>query len=401
MNYIKYAWDNIKHRKLRSFLTVLSILIGIASIFTLVSFGQGLTNYIDVISSEVGTDKLIIQSKGIGAPGTDENFFIKKEEVEFLSKINGMDEVAGVYFSVVQIKHDRSKKFVFMGSENMNNKKLIMELYTLKLHSGRDLKKGDNKKVVMGYNYLLPKKIYETSLRMRDKIKINDEEFQIIGFYEPVGNPQDDSNIYITNEGFEILMPEKKNKFQFAIARVQEGINPKDMAEKAALKLRKFKSQKEGDEDFFIMTYEQLIQTFNNILGVINGVLVLIALISLVVAGVNIMNTMYTAVLERTKEIGILKAIGAKNNNILMIFLVESGIVGLFGGILGISLGWGISTIGGRIAADAGYQMLQPIFPVELIIGCLVFALLVGIISGLMPARQASKLLPVDALRYE
>ena len=159
MNYIKYAWDNIKHRKLRSFLTVLSILIGIASIFTLVSFGQGLTNYIDVISSEVGTDKLIIQSKGIGAPGTDENFFIKKEEVEFLSKINGMDEVAGVYFSVVQIKHDRSKKFVFMGSENMNNKKLIMELYTLKLHSGRDLKKGDNKKVVMGYNYLLPKKI--------------------------------------------------------------------------------------------------------------------------------------------------------------------------------------------------------------------------------------------------
>ncbi len=284
MNYIKYAWDNIKHRKLRSFLTVLSILIGIASIFTLVSFGQGLTNYIDVISSEVGTDKLIIQSKGIGAPGTDENFFIKKEEVEFLSKINGMDEVAGVYFSVVQIKHDRSKKFVFMGSENMNNKKLIMELYTLKLHSGRDLKKGDNKKVVMGYNYLLPKKIYETSLRMRDKIKINDEEFQIIGFYEPVGNPQDDSNIYITNEGFEILMPEKKDKFQFAIARVQEGINPRDMAEKAALKLRKFKSQKEGDEDFFIMTYEQLIQTFNNILGVINGVLVLIALISLVVA---------------------------------------------------------------------------------------------------------------------
>ena len=401
MNYLKYAWDNLKHRKLRSFLTVLSILIGIASIFTLVSFGQGLTNYVDVISSEVGTDKLIIQSKGIGAPGTDKNFFIKKEEVEFLSKINGMDEVAGVYFSVVQIKHDKSKKFVFMGSENMNNKKLIMELYTLKLHSGRDLKKGDNKKVAMGYNYLLPKKIYEIPLRMRDKIKINDEEFQIIGFYEPVGNPQDDSNIYITNEGFESLMPEKKDKFQFAIARVQEGINPRSMADKATVKLRKFKDQKEGDEDFFIMTYEQLIQTFNNILGVINGVLVLLALISLVVAGVNIMNTMYTAVLERTKEIGILKAIGAKNNNILMIFLVESGIVGLFGGILGISLGWGISTTAGRIAADAGYQMLQPIFPVELIIGCLVFALLVGVISGLLPARQASKLLPVDALRYE
>ena len=93
----------------------------------------------------------------------------------------------------------------------------------------------------------MSKKIYEIPLRMRDKIKINDEEFQIIGFYEPVGNPQDDSNIYITNEGFESLMPEKKDKFQFAIARVQEGINPRSMADKATVKLRKFKDQKEGD----------------------------------------------------------------------------------------------------------------------------------------------------------
>ena len=401
MNYIKYAWDNLRHRKLRSFLTILSILIGIAAIFTLVSFGQGLSNFVDVISSEVGTDKLIIQSKGIGAPGPDKNFFIEKEEVDFLSKINGIDETTGVLFSVAQIEHDRSKKFVFMGSQNMNYKQLIMEVYTLKLHSGRDLKKGDKKKVVMGYNYQLPKKIYETQLRLRDKIKINGEEFQIVGFYEPVGNPQDDSNIYLTNEGFESLMPETKDKFQFAIARVQKGINPGDIADKATIKLRKFKDQKEGQEDFFIMTYEQLIQTFNNILGVINGVLVLIAFISLVVAGVNIMNTMYTTVLERTKEIGILKAIGAKNHNILLIFFIESGMVGLFGGSLGVGLGWGISTLGGRIATDAGYQMLQPIFPLELVIGCLFFALFIGAISGLMPARQASKLLPVDALRYE
>lgn len=401
MNYIKYAWDNVKHRKTRSFLTVLSILIGIAAIFTLVSFGQGLSNFVDVISSEVGADKLIIQSKGIGAPGTDENFFITREEVDFLGNINGISEIAGVYFSVVQIEHDRSKKFVFAGSENQEFKKLIEEAYTLKLHSGRKLKKGDKNKVVLAYNYLLPKKIYEKPLKIRDKVRVNDKEFEVVGFYEAVGNPQDDSNVYLTDEGFENLLPDTKDKFQFAIARVQEGINPRDMAEKAALKLRKFKDQKEGQEDFFIMTYEQLIQTFNNILGVINGVLVLIALVSLVVAGVNIMNTMYTAVLERTKEIGILKAIGAKNHNILFIFLIESGLVGLFGGVLGVSLGWGISELGGRIAADAGYQMLQPIFPLELIIGCLVFAFLVGALSGLMPARQASKLLPVDALRYE
>jgi len=197
MNYVKYALDNLKHRKLRSFLTILSIVIGIAAIFTLVSFGQGLSNFVDVISSEVGTDKLIIQSKGIGAPGTDENFFIEKEEIDFLNKLNGIDEATGVYFAVAQIEHDKSKKFVFIGSQNIDYKNLVMEVYTLKLHSGRDLKKGDKKKIVLGYNYLLSKKIYEEPLRLREKINVNGEEFQIIGFYESIGNPQDDSNIYL------------------------------------------------------------------------------------------------------------------------------------------------------------------------------------------------------------
>lgn len=133
----------------------------------------------------------------------------------------------------------------------------------------------------------------------------------------------------------------------------------------------------------------------------INGILVLIALISLVVAAVNIMNTMYTSVLERTREIGVMKAIGAKNNDILFIFVFESGFLGMIGGILGVIFGYIIARSGGAIAAANGYALLQPAFPLWLVIVCIVFAFMVGAGSGLLPARQASKLRPVDALRYQ
>ena len=113
------------------------------------------------------------------------------------------------------------------------------------------------------------------------------------------------------------------------------------------------------------------------------------------------MNTMYTAVLERTKEIGIMKAIGAKNKSILFIFIFESGLLGIIGGGLGVMSGYIIAKIGGMIAAASGYSMLQPSFPIYLTLGCLLFAFFVGAGSGFFPAVQASKLKPVDSLRYE
>ena len=194
---------------------------------------------------------------------------------------------------------------------------------------------------------------------------------------------------------------ESGDKLNFVIAQTALGEDPLLVGEDVEKELREDHRLDEGEEDFDIQTPEQFAETFGVILDIVQIVLIGIAGIALLVGGIGIMNTMYTTVLERTKEIGILKAIGAKNHNILLIFFIESGMVGLFGGSLGVGLGWGISTLGGRIATDAGYQMLQPIFPLELVIGCLFFALFIGAISGLMPARQASKLLPVDALRYE
>jgi len=398
---IKYALLNLKNRKLRSGLTVLSILIGITAIYALVSFGVGLQNFVNDIAEEAGVDKLFIQGKGIGAPGTDENFRIPKDDIDFVEKINGVQEISGLYLDTVEVKKDRQKKFVFGTGFDTTKIQLIEEVFTVGVEKGRQLKKDDLDKVVLGNNYQEKTTIFRNPVRLGEKIEINGEIFEVVGFYEKIGNPQDDSNVYFAYEGFEDLFPDNKDQFGWAVIKANRNTNPTLLAERVTDKLRKHKGQKEGKEDFFVQSFEDALETFNNILAVLNGILVLIAFVSLIVAAVNTINTMYTAVLERTKEIGIMKSIGARNSDILSIFIFESGFLGMIGGILGVSLGFLISITGGAIAAQAGFSFLEPAFPIWLTLGSIIFAFGVGAASGSLPAYRASKLKPVDALRYE
>jgi len=138
------------------------------------------------------------------------------------------------------------------------------------------------------------------------------------------------------------------------------------------------------------------------VLDIVQAVLVGIAAISLLVGGIGIMNTMYTSVVERTKEIGIMKAIGARNEDILYIFLFEAGLLGLVGGLIGVIIGFGLSKGAEYIATiSLGTNLLQASVDIWLVLGALLFSFVVGIASGVLPAYQASKLKPVDALRYE
>ena len=186
------------------------------------------------------------------------------------------------------------------------------------------------------------------------------------------------------------------------IAKVSAGVKPLAGAEKIEKALRKSRNVEEGQEDFSVQTTEELMETYNDILNIVNIVLIGIAAISLLVGGIGIMNTMYTAVIERTKEIGIMKAIGARNSSIMILFVIESGILGALGGAIGVAIGMAFSKLV-EVIATAALQtaLLQAYFPWYLIVGSLAFAFIVGTISGLLPARQAALLKPVDALRYE
>ena len=158
---------------------------------------------------------------------------------------------------------------------------------------------------------------------------------------------------------------------------------------------------KAGKEDLEIKTPQQLASSFTTILDIVNIVLIGIAGISLLVGGIGIMNTMYTAVLQRTKEIGVMKALGARNKHILLLFLIESGLYGLGGGIIGALLGIGFA----KVVEALFVQFIGPLLVVEinygLVSGVLLFSFIIGCLSGIAPAWRASKLNPVESLRYE
>ncbi|HJX05359.1 MAG TPA: ABC transporter permease [Candidatus Nanoarchaeia archaeon] len=399
---IKYALQNLMHRKLRSFLSIVSIMIGITAVFTLVSFGLGIQDYVNTLATQAGTDKLFIMAKSIGAPGTDTSFYLTQDDIDFVEKINGVQEISGMYMKPAEISFRDQKKYNYLAGIDMNNIDFILEASgDLNIEVGKQLRKGELGKVVLGYNYQVPDKIFARGIKVGDKVLVDSEQLEVIGFYEAVGNPSDDANIYVTKEQYELIDPSSKDRYGYVMIRAASDVSPKVLADRITEKLGKYKGQEEGKEDFTVQTFEDAIQTFNTVITIINGILVLIALISLVVASVNIMNTMYTAVLERTKEIGVMKAVGARNSDILIIFIFESGLLGVLGGIIGVGLGYLAATTGGSIAAAAGYSMLKPIFPLTLIIGCIFFAFLVGAGSGVLPAIRASKLHPVDSLRYE
>ena len=173
-----------------------------------------------------------------------------------------------------------------------------------------------------------------------------------------------------------------------------------ETAENIKKALREDRGLDEGEEDFSVETAEQSIATIGTILSIINLVVAGIAAISLIVGGVGIMNTMYTSVLERTREIGIMKAVGARNKDVMYLFLFESGMLGLAGGLIGAVLGLGfaffVSTVASVAVPSIGFGVS---FSPNLFFFSIFFALGIGTLSGILPALQASRLEPVEALR--
>jgi len=399
---LKISLSNLKKRKLRSFLTILSVFIGVTALFVLISFGQGLVGFVDDFATKMGDDKIIVQPKGtgFGPPSPDSNIVFTEKELNFVEDISGVEEASGIYFDIAEVEFEERKKYIYIiGSDIKEHKKLIEEIYSLEIETGRELKGKEKKDAVLGYGYSIDDGTFPNEVKLGDKLLVNGIEVKVKGFYEKVGNPVDDYNVYLTLNGFEEIF--SPDNYQSIIVRSSPGEEPAELASKIQEELRKERGQSRGNEDFFVETFEQVIKSFTSILSTINVVLILIALISLIVAGVNIANTMYASVLERTRDIGVMKAIGAKNHLILTTFALESGFLSLIGGVLATLIGTLISISAGKLVASSGYGMLSPALNFKLYLGCILFSLFIGIVAGILPAYRASKMNPVDALRYE
>ena len=184
------------------------------------------------------------------------------------------------------------------------------------------------------------------------------------------------------------------------IARVDTSdIN--QIVENVEKSLRKERNLEEGKEDFFVQSFQEMLETYATALNIVIYFVILIALVSVVVSAINTANTMVTSVLERVKEIGVIKSIGARNSEVFYIFLFESGFLGFVGGVIGVTLGFILTSITGAFLNSLGWSFLSPAYSWSLFAGCILFATLTGAISGALPAYRASKIRPVDALRYE
>lgn len=403
-DYFTLPWKELHRRKLRSWLTLFGIVIGIAAIISLISLGQGLQNAIEKQLTALGNDKLIITAKGnpLTAGLSLDAVKITTKDLEVVKKVTGVKEAGGFIYTTTKIEfNDKVRYFFVYGFPTKTEESAVINAaQNYKLLKGRELTKTDRYKTVLAFDYTNPD-FFEQEVALNNKILINGKEFKVVGFWQKTGSPPDDSAAIIPLDTYSEIF-NKPDELGLLIAQTQPGETPALIAERIKKELRRSRNQKENEEDFSIQTPEQLFSSFSTILDIVQIVLIGIAAISLLVGGINIMNTMYTSILQRTKEIGLMKALGAQNYHILYLFLVEAGFYGLGGGLVGILLGLALAKlVEGILILYLGPSFLSVQLNWSLIGGTLLFSFLVGCLSGLAPARRASKLNPVDSLRYE
>lgn len=396
----KLAFQNLKHRRVRSWLTLIGIFAGIAAVVALISLGQGLQDAVNDQFNSLGTNKFTVQGAGggFGPPGTNAVGKLTDHDVRLLERIQGVKTVAGRYIKPATMTYQDKTKAIFIASipYDKEKAKLTMSIYNYDIAEGRIITRKDDGKIFIGS---ARSNLDGKQIHAGQKVLINNERFTVIGIGKKKGNPIFDNGVLMTEKDLDKLIGLDGN-YNLIGVEINPEYNLNELVKLAEDRMRRDRGLNIGEEDFEISTPQEFLDSVNNILLTIQILLVGIAAISLLVGAIGITNTMYTAVLERRREIGIMKAIGAKNKEILKIFLIESGLLGLSGGLLGLFIGMGIAKgveLGAYLAF--GESIIKATFPWALIIGSLLFAFLLGTASGTLPARQAAKLKPVDALR--
>jgi putative ABC transport system permease protein len=400
-----YSLDNLKHRQLRSWLTVLGIVVGIAAVVTLISISLGLAKSIDDQLSQFGSKTIAVVpgdinkqmsfTGGSGRPPALGKLFTT--DVDRIKRIDGVEYISGA-ISITSGMSFKNKD-ISVGISGIEPN-IFKQTQVLDIASGRFLTDTDRGGVVIGDG--LANEIFN-----KDKVLVGsvvrfgteNQEFRVVGVLKKGGGASGsaiDSSVFMHIDDARKLAGDSiaKNEVSAIRLTVKDGTSVNDVADKINTELLSAHKVKEDDKDFSVVTSEFIMKQVGQITALLSIFLGGIASISLVVGGVGIANTMFMAVVERTKEIGIMKAVGASNGAILEAFLIESGLIGLGGGIIGI-------IIGSFFAFIVSFFGIPFVMPLELVLGTAAFSLLVGLASGYVPARNAAKLQPVEALRFE
>jgi len=398
---VAYAMNSLRYRKLRSWLTIGGIIVGICTIVVLIGLVQGLKDDITEQIKGFGSNTIIISPATLSRVGTGTSAFstavgkIYMKDYERVKRVADIEYITPVITGATKVRYkDKEMTLSVYGVEPELFKQTTT---TIKIEKGRFLADNDKTAVVVGYN--VGHKKFDQELLMGAPLYINNKKFVIVGILESIGSSftSFDDAIYIPIEEARDLFSNRLAEDEISAIRIttKEGANVEEVAAEINDIMLSSHRVREDEKDFTITTaatINQRVETITSILTLFMGA---IAGISLIVGGVGIMNTMFMAVLERTREIGTFKAMGATEGEIKKLFLVESAMISTAGGLIGLVAAYLL------VASLNVLGIFPAVFIPWVAVAALLFSAGVGIVAGYIPANQAARLDPVEALRYE
>lgn len=395
------AWASLIANKLRSLLTMLGIIIGVAAVIALVSIGNGVKQDIEDSISSLGSNLLVVLPGAPRTPGARPSQgsmkSLKISDYEAIAKLEGVKAASpmtnGSYVVIYQNKNwTTSVAGVNSNFQDVNN-------WTMT--SGRFFsdKNVQNRERVAVVGQTVVKNLFADEDPVGKEIRVKNIPFRVIGVLKSkgngtMGNDQDDTVLipYTTSmervEGIDYL------RRVYVVAKDDESIDRLQADIENLLRVR-HNIKDTNLDDFNIQNMKSIMETVAQTTGTFTLFLGAVAAISLVVGGIGIMNIMLVSVTERTREIGVRKALGATYSVIVTQFLIEAVVISLIGGFIGIAFGIGASKVIGMVSG------MSTIVSVPTIIMSFAFSMAIGLIFGIYPARKAAKLNPIDALHYE
>jgi len=400
--------------KLRSSLTMLGLIIGVGAVIAIMAGGRGMENYVTSTLEDLGTDVLFVQPANPDAPGAAAmapQYAIQTltlDDVEAIADIRSVRGVAPTNENFVELTFgDESVSSVIEGTTPEFQDAANYEMASGQFISERNVVSRDNV-VVLGSK--TAKDLFGDKNPIGQKVKMKERRFTVIGVLAYKGGAMFgfsmDEIVIVPITTYQTRLftqrtPTGEDAVQSIGVLVSGTEAMDDVKADIETTLRKrHRIDEDEDDDFTIVSMEQMIGVFSDITGIVSIFLAAIASIGLLVASIGIMNIMLVSVTERTREIGIRKAVGAKRRDILLQFLLEAAALSLVGGGVGIALGWALSLAISFIATAAGFPLQASLSPLHVILAVSV-SVVIGLASGMYPAARAARLNPIDALHYQ
>lgn len=411
LDILKLSISNLMQRGLRSWLTVLGIIIGVAAVVAIVSVGEGMKATVSVQLQRFGVDTVTItpgysRAMGAGAFGMGGQGLLSgnltQNDEKIIQTIPNVAYVNGIVSGRTDVSYLDEKANI-----NVEGINTVVWRYIVSadISAGRYLTQGDAYVAVIGSN--IANSLFKQQILLNRQMFINGQAFIVVGILQPSTVVREDSTIYIPRDvAWSIIPNVNKNQFTSIVVRASPNSNLTALSGDIETVLLTSHRISKDKKDFSITTTQAMQERMSQVTQTMTVFLSAIAVVSLIVGGIGIANTMFMSVMERTRQIGILKALGTTNWEVMKLFLVESGLLGLVGGAFGVLFGVIVSDMitkaGIRlIGIPGGGRATTTLVAPELILFALAFSIIIGIISGVFPAKRAAELQPVEALRYE